>query len=80
MNALVLGPSPNPLAASQRLRHQFEPHAAREPRGPASRYEPPSARKRNRDRQETARRFRPLARRRFRTRRPAFVLIRTRNP
>jgi hypothetical protein len=29
---------------------------------------------------ETARRFRPFARRRFNTRRPFFVLIRTRNP
>ena len=28
MNALVLGPSPNPLAALYRLRHQFQPHAA----------------------------------------------------
>jgi hypothetical protein len=28
----------------------------------------------------TVRRFRPFARRRFRTRRPFFVLIRTRNP
>ncbi len=75
---LVLRSSPYPLVASQRLRH----HRLRRHRQATTLIASGGsvARERNRGRQEAASRFRPLARRRFRIRRPAFVLIRTRNP